>query len=209
MQPARQMNLLRLLPLASLLLVACSVTQPRGPTVSPQSPQWIAHQQQLQQLTQYQTRGSFAYLSEQKKVYARFFWQQYSADHYRLLLTNPLGGTELELTVQNNQVQLIDRQGGRYLSHDAEAMLLQLTGMAIPINNLRQWMLGLPGNAKDFQVDANYRLKRLTYQQNGLTWQVNYQDFDTNLTPALPNRLELEQGAQRIKLKMDHWTLIR
>jgi outer membrane lipoprotein LolB len=43
-------------------------------------------------------RGAFAYLSDEQKVYARFFWQQTGQDRYRLLLTNPLGSTELSLT---------------------------------------------------------------------------------------------------------------
>ncbi len=158
-------------------------------------------------LSQYQTRGSFAYLSDQKKVYARFFWQQYSPDRYRLLLTNPLGSTELDLNVQKNVVQLTDNQGKRYVSDNAEEMIRKLTGMAIPLDNLRQWMLGLPGEAGDFKLDDQYRLNSLTYQQGSQTWTVDYQDYNNSLKPQLPSRLELKQGDQRIKLKMDDWTL--
>ncbi|WP_431222145.1 lipoprotein insertase outer membrane protein LolB [Serratia sp. L9] len=205
--PIRKVKLLRLIPLASLVLTACTLTTPSGPVTSPTSPQWRAHEQAVQQLEQYQTRGAFAYLSDQKKVYARFFWQQYSADRYRLLLTNPLGSTELELNVQKNVVQLTDNQGRRYVSDDPEEMIRKLTGMEIPLNNLRQWMLGLPGEATDFRLDDKYRLNKLTYQQGNLTWTVTYQDYNTDLKVPLPSRLELQQGDQRIKLKMDNWTL--
>ncbi|HFJ8952374.1 MULTISPECIES: lipoprotein insertase outer membrane protein LolB [Serratia] len=205
--PIRKVSLLRLIPLASLVLAACTTTKPSGPATSPTSPQWRAHEQAVQQLEQYQTRGSFAYLSDQKKVYARFFWQQYSSDRYRLLLTNPLGSTELDLNVQKNVVQLTDNQGKRYVSDNAEEMIRKLTGMAIPLDNLRQWMLGLPGEANDFKLDDQYRLNSLTYQQGKQTWTVDYQDYNNSLQPQLPSRLELKQGDQRIKLKMDNWTL--
>lgn len=205
--PIRKVSLLRLIPLASLVLAACTTTKTSGPATSPTSPQWRAHEQAVQQLEQYQTRGSFAYLSDQKKVYARFFWQQYSSDRYRLLLTNPLGSTELDLNVQKNVVQLTDNQGKRYVSDNAEEMIRKLTGMAIPLDNLRQWMLGLPGEANDFKLDDQYRLNSLTYQQGGQTWTVDYQDYNNSLQPQLPSRLELKQGDQRIKLKMDNWTL--
>ena len=205
--PIRKVSLLRLIPLASLVLAACTTTKPSGPATSPTSPQWRAHEQAVQQLEQYQTRGSFAYLSDQKKVYARFFWQQYSSDRYRLLLTNPLGSTELDLNVQKNVVQLTDNQGKRYVSDNAEEMIRKLTGMAIPLDNLRQWMLGLPGEANDFKLDDQYRLNSLTYQQGKQTWTVDYQDYNDSLQPQLPSRLELKQGDQRIKLKMDNWTL--
>ncbi|WP_413515286.1 lipoprotein insertase outer membrane protein LolB [Serratia proteamaculans] len=205
--PIRKVSLLRLIPLASLVLAACTTTKPSGPATSPTSPQWRTHEQAVQQLDQYQTRGSFAYLSDQKKVYARFFWQQYSPDRYRLLLTNPLGSTELDLNVQKNVVQLTDNQGKRYVSDNAEEMIRKLTGMAIPLDNLRQWMLGLPGEANDFKLDDQYRLNSLTYQQGSQTWTVDYQDYNDSLKPQLPSRLELKQGDQRIKLKMDNWTL--
>ena len=38
-------RLIRLLPLAALVLNACSVTQPKGPGKSPDSPQWRQQQQ--------------------------------------------------------------------------------------------------------------------------------------------------------------------
>ncbi len=205
--PIRKVSLLRLIPLASLVLAACTTTKSTGPATSPTSPQWRAHEQAVQQLSTYQTRGSFAYLSDQKKVYARFFWQQFSPERYRLLLTNPLGSTEMDLNVQKNVVQLTDNQGKRYVSDNPEEMIRKLTGMAIPLNNLRQWMVGLPGEASDFALDDQYRLSKLAYQQGGQTWKVDYQGYSNEVQPTLPNRLELQQGDQRIKLKMDNWAL--
>ena len=102
---------------------------------------------------------------------------------------------------------LTDNQGKRYVSDNPEEMIRKLTGMAIPLNNLRQWMLGLPGEAGDFALDDQYRLSKLTYQQGGQTWKVDYQGYSNAVQPTLPNRLELQQGDQRIKLKMDNWTL--
>lgn len=73
--PLPDFRLIRLLPLAALVLTACSVTTPKV-WQSPDSPQWRQHQQDVRNLNQYQTRGAFAYISDQQKVYARFFWQQ-------------------------------------------------------------------------------------------------------------------------------------
>ena len=125
-------RLFRLLPLASLVLTACAInTPPQGPGKSPDSPQWRQHQQDVRNLNQFQTRGAFAYLSDEQKVYARFFWQQTGRDRYRLLLTNPLGSTELSLTAQPGGVQLIDNKGQTYNATDAEEMIGRLTGMPI------------------------------------------------------------------------------
>ncbi|GAB7266875.1 lipoprotein insertase outer membrane protein LolB [Dickeya ananatis] len=156
-------------------------------------------------MTHYQTRGSFAYISDRKKLYARFFWQQPSPQRYRLLLTNPLGGTELELQASPDLVQITDNQGKRYMGKDAQYMVQQLTGMAIPLDNLRQWMLGLPGDAQDFTLDEHALLRSVNYQQGDQHWNVSYLSYTDGPLP-LPQNLELTQGEQRIKLKMDNWT---
>ena len=198
-------RLFRLLPLASLVLTACAINAPKGPGKSPDSPQWRQHQQDVRNLNQFQTRGAFAYLSDEQKVYARFFWQQTGQDRYRLLLTNPLGSTELSLTAQPGSVQLIDNKGQTYTATDAEEMIGRLTGMPIPLNSLRQWIIGLPGEATDYSLDDQYRLRELNYTQNGKTWHVTYGGYTSDTKPSLPANLELNDGSQRIKLKMDNW----
>ncbi|MFG0802954.1 lipoprotein insertase outer membrane protein LolB [Leclercia sp. GLN_9] len=198
-------RLIRLLPLAALVLTACSITLPKGPGKSPDSPQWRQHQQAVRALNQYQTRGAFAYLSDQQKVYARFFWQQTGQDRYRLLLLNPLGSTEMELIAQPGSAQVTDNKGQKYTGTDAEEMIGKLTGMPIPITSLRQWILGLPGDATDYKLDDQYRLSEVNYSQNGKSWKVVYGGYDSHSKPALPSSLELTEGNQRIKLKMDNW----
>ena len=198
-------RLFRLLPLASLVLTACAINAPKGPGKSPDSPQWRQHQQDVRNLNQFQTRGAFAYLSDEQKVYARFFWQQTGQDRYRLLLTNPLGSTELSLTAQPGSVQMIDNKGQTYTATDAEEMIGRLTGMPIPLNSLRQWIIGLPGEATDYSLDDQYRLRELNYMQNGKTWHVTYSGYTTDTKPSLPANMELNNGSQRIKLKMDNW----
>ena len=95
-------RLFRLLPLASLVLTACAINAPERSGQSPDSPQWRQHQQDVRNLNQFQTRR-FRLSLRSAKVYARFFWQQTGQDRYRLLLTNPLGSTELDLNAQAGQ----------------------------------------------------------------------------------------------------------
>jgi len=204
---SKNKNLIRLLPLASVLLAACTTTKQQGPGQSVTSPQWQQHQQEVAKISQYETRGAFAYLSDSQKVYARFNWQQTAPDRYRLLLTNPLGSTELQLDAQGSVVQLVDNKGKRYVSNDAEKMISQLTGMDIPLENLRKWMMGLPGDATDYALNDQYQLRELNYSRNGQNWKVTWQDYDSKTSPQLPSNLELREGDQRIKLRMDSWTV--
>ena len=105
------------------------------------------------------------------------------------MLTNPLGSTELQLDAQGSVVQLVDNKGKRYVSNDAEKMISQLTGMDIPLANLRQWMLGLPGDATDFTLNDQYQLRSLRYSRNGQTWDVNIRAMTARLNRRCPPAL--------------------
>ncbi len=204
--PLPDFRLIRLLPLAALVLTACSVTTPKGPGKSPDSPQWRQHQQDVRNLNQYRDSAarSLIFLTNKKctpafsgSKPARIATVCCSLTHWAAL--------ELELNAQPGNVQLVDNKGQRYTADDAEEMIGKLTGMPIPLNSLRQWILGLPGDATDYKLDDQYRLSEITYSQNGKNWKVVYGGYDTKTQPAMPANMELTDGGQRIKLKMDNW----
>lgn len=197
----------RLTPLASLILTACVTLKVIDQESKTFSPQWYIHRQVIMQLNQYQAHGSFTYLSNKKIVYARFFLQQYSSEHYQLLLLNPLGGIELILDVQSHIVKLTDSQGKRYYSDKSEEIINKLIGMQIPLNNMRQWMLGLPGSSNEFILDDKFHIKKIIYQKDNLIWVVNYQNYISMTVPSLPSQISIKQGDQCIKLKINAWVI--
>lgn len=202
--PLPDFRFIRLLPLAALVLTACSVTTPKGHGKSRIRHNGVSISKTCAILISIKLAARSLIFLTNKSV-RPFLLATNWRDRYRLLLTNPLGSTELELNAQPGNVQLVDNKGQRYTSDDAEEMIGKLTGMPIPLNSLRQWILGLPGDATDYKLDDQYRLSEITYSQNGKNWKVVYGGYDTKTQPAMPANMELTDGGQRIKLKMDNW----
>lgn len=202
--PLPDFRLIRLLPLAALVLTACSVTTPKGPGKARIRHNGVSISKTCAILISIKLAARSLIFLTNKSV-RPFLLAANWRDRYRLLLTNPLGSTELELNAQPGNVQLVDNKGQRYTADDAEEMIGKLTGMPIPLNSLRQWILGLPGDATDYKLDDQYRLSEITYSQNGKNWKVVYGGYDTKTQPAMPANMELTDGGQRIKLKMDNW----
>ncbi len=196
-----------LISLFSLILTACGTPKPTQPLTELSSPQWLQHKHALQQLRYYQVRGAFAYISDKKRTYARFFWQQDDPEHYRLMLINPLGGSELELTVQPGFAQLTDNLGKCHIDNNPEALIQRLMDMSVPLNRLRLWILGLPADASQVTLNSQHRLKQLRFQHQEQSWTVDYQAYYEHTLPQLPKKLELKQKHYRIKLKIDDWTV--
>lgn len=193
--------------LSLFLLTGCALDKSQHHVGDPASPRWQRHQEALKKLMAYQANGSFAYLSETKKISARFYWQQKTPSQYRLLLLNPLGNTEWQLDVQNQVVQLVNAKGERHIGNDVEKMLAQLTEMQIPVNQLRLWMLGLPGNVAQYNLNEQDLLHDLKSNYDGQHWTVLLEDYDENIEPPLPTRIQLDQRSNRLKLRIDKWTL--
>lgn len=196
----------------SLLVSACHLTNTNTSSVpnaniSQSSGPWLDHKKSLENLLTYQARGKFAYIATGKTTSANFAWYQRSQNEYRLSLTTPFGGRVVELNVTPNLTQLTDDRDRIHINSDAQALIYELTGMQIPLNNLRQWLIGLPGESTDYRLDENYRLSQLNFTENGLNWQVNYLNYNTNMQPALPSDIELTQGGQKIKLRISAWEL--
>ncbi|ATW30433.1 outer membrane lipoprotein LolB [Candidatus Williamhamiltonella defendens] len=206
----------RLLPLSVLLLAACSALKaPESSSVLKNhiaSDEWQEYQHQLKQIQQFQIQGSVAYFSDEKKAYARFFWQQYSPENYHLLLLSPLGQTEFELKVTNGRVDMAKYKDQGEIKGDAEEILFKLTGIPIPLEHLSRWIVGASSDADEIILNRQSRLKTLIHHKKEQTWKVYYQAYNTKITPILPERLELylispNHQDQRMTLKINHWIL--
>ncbi len=195
-----------------LLLVGC----PSVPTIigndidqktAEASVQWQKNKQQLTKILHYQIKGSFGYISQQKSASARVLWQEFNVNNYNLLLTTPFGNKILEMTVLPDWVKITNDKGNEFVNNDAEQLLYQLTKLTIPLKQMRLWLLGLPGDNSRYILDEQYRLKQVILNRGNNEWLVNYKSYHTKFSPQLPKEIEIIQGNQKIKLKIDTWDL--
>lgn len=198
----------RLLPgLASLWLVA-------GCTSTPQQPinvQWQSHQTTLQQIQAYELTGKLGYIAPDQRQSFNFQWQK-SPQQLSLRLTNFLGQTVLNLHVDQQGAQVDTYDDQIYRDQDAQSLIRNLTGLDIPVEQLEDWILGLPTQATDYQLNEHNTLSSLTKLASTAEWQVEYQRYqsiDWQHQPIpLPNKLKLKQNQTSIQLVISQWTLL-
>lgn len=177
------------------------------------NPQWLTHKSSVEQLTSYTTKGNFAYIAPDMRQSASFFWEQIDKDTYRLLLLNPLGKTVISMNVTPEQSELIDDKGVSHLHANPQQAIKELAQMEIPIDNLRLWMLGLPGGATELVFNSNNLLESAIFKDPNTNafWTINYLSYNTDMSPSLPSNLEVERDVNgeslKIKLKINSWNL--
>jgi len=140
----------------------------------------------------------------------RIDWQQ-SAQQYVVELSAPVTRQSWKLTGDSEQGggRLDGVEGGPRQGEDAEQLLLEATGWAIPVNQLPDWVRGLVATdaapASLLERDADGRPRRV--RQMG--WEIQYLDWYPAEAgrPALPRRMEAVNGDAKVRLVVDTWTL--
>ncbi len=165
-------------------------------------------QQALLALAGWEARGRIAVRDGATGGQASFVWNQRQEDT-ALKVSGPFGAGAYEIAWSPAEFTLRSARGESrvaYAGSDAaERFLADELGWSWPVASVRYWLLGLagPATAAEELRDAQGRLTLLS--QDG--WQVNYQEYRPEGGWWLPRRLEMENGAARIRVIIDAWAL--
>lgn len=147
--------------------------------------------------------GRVSIRSGEESHYANFAWLA-QARLDRLSLGNPLGQilAELEISHQDGEpVQAVLRDaGGGVRTGEAEAVLLEATGMRLPVAGMRWWLQGLPAPGEaSLRDDGQIRV----IEQAG--WIVQAGDFGQQNPLRGPRRITLTHGDMVVRIVISEW----
>ncbi|SFN97648.1 outer membrane lipoprotein LolB [Formivibrio citricus] len=170
-----------------LLLAACAGLQPPPPP-----------------LNGFSASGRVVVRAGNEAHYANFGWQA-AQGMDRLSLDNPLGQTlaELEIDYRNNQpVRAVLRESsGASREGKPEALLLETTGMQLPVTGLRWWLQGKPAPGVAISRDTE---DGRVIEQDG--WHIATSDY-AEAVPVKrgPRRIELSRGEISVRIVISEW----
>lgn len=178
--------------LAAVLVAACA---PLAPVVAPPGAS-------RNLLAAFELEGRMSASDGQRAANGRIEWQHArDADTWTVL--SPLGQTAARLESNAAGARLTDANGGQLDAADADTLLPQVLGIAVPVARLTRWVQAAPGTDADVRsVDALGR-PLLVIDQG---WRIDYLDYAAPTGDALPARLDISRGDARIRLVIDTWT---
>lgn len=137
----------------------------------------------------------------------RIDWRQ-DDDRYTLALSAPVTRQSWRLVGDGGGARIEGLQGGPREGQDAAQLLLEATGLEVPVAALSSWARGARADADGFgpaqlQFDVQGRLARLV--QGG--WTIDYLAWlpVAGDGPALPTRLNARRGDAEVRLIVDAW----
>lgn len=187
----------------AVLLAACATPAPRVSDAEAQQ-LWELRLKTLQSLQTWALSGRVGIQSPDQGWNATVHWRQYP-DMYDLRVIAPLGGGTLQLRGDASGVTAQTSKGEVYTASDAETLLRQQAGVALPVTSLRYWVLGRPdpGGEAEQSLDGRGRLAHL--QQGG--WKITYMSYRSVGDLELPDKIALENGQIQVRLIVDRWDL--
>lgn len=192
-----------------LLLAGCASTPPTpvpAPVASPKLT-WQSRQVQLNAVHAWQLSGRVSVSNEDEAWQLNVIWQQ-QADNYEIRLSGPFGMGKVRLEGSEDGVFLYDSDGHAYYAQEPDSLLLEHTGVFMPISSLYYWIRGLPdpatGGIQIPQLDTWGRLTHL--RQDG--WSVDLKRYARVDKLQLPDKLFIrnDQGIE-VRVVIDQWEI--
>ena len=180
----------------ALLLGGCSVTPP-----SQLTPIDVSH---ANQASAWELKGKLAVKTPDDKFSTNLYWL-HTQTHEQLTLTTMLGTTVLSLTSEPGKA-ILELDGKRYEDTNAERLLTQLSGWAIPLEKLPLWITGQL-SPDDILVATNEdgTPRQLLNEMDFPAWQVDLLSWQTQSGAQIPQQLKLNRGTLLLRIQINQW----
>ena len=177
-----------------LVLPACSMLS-TTPEIAYQP---TTAQNELYDLQRWAFEGRIAITGKNDAWSANINWEHTPTEDL-IKLSGPLGqgGAVIQL---NASGVTIDQGGGDVKSStDVENFINQQVGLAVPVNSLRYWVVGLPDKSQAASTIAN------GFEQVG--WKNQYKTMQPVGSYVLPRNMTVTSETVKLKLFIDQWIL--
>lgn len=186
------------------LLTACA--PPRPAAELPENKVMPVEQRKAktETVSSWELRGAMAAKNKNKGWSAAMNWRQEGPNAYQIRLMGPLGSGTVLIDKKGNTITYQDGPK-KISSHNADELLVEQTGIRLPVNNLYYWVRGLPAPGP---VQAEHRDKYnhlVAMKQNGYT--INFTKYTSVKGIDLPSMIRLEGNGVMVKVVIQNWTI--
>lgn len=187
------------------LLSGCQTAPPAGiPAVTGPGADapWAEQRAALETFASYNLNGRVAVAANGQGFSAglRYGQQPHRSD---LALDGPLGIGGLRVELEGESLRIFTSRGEQLDGVAARAELERRLGFALPLAELRWWLLGVPAPGSGAAVQDAQSGEISAFEQNG--WNVRIDSRAPALGFALPKRLTAERAGARMKLLVETW----
>ncbi|WP_144391501.1 lipoprotein insertase outer membrane protein LolB [Pleionea sediminis] len=154
----------------------------------------------LSQLEYWHLDGRIGIIANGESESANISWTQ-SGENSKLRIYGALGATYALVHTKPGYAKLELSDDEVYEGTNAQYLLWEKTGWNIPVDALREWLLGLPNNAPSFELNDKGYVKSIEFQN----WAINFQLYDSYRGLDMPRKLKAKHPDITLKFAIYDW----
>lgn len=167
---------------------------------------WQERQSELAAIKYWRLTGRLAVSNGDDAWNLNIEWHQ-REDDYQIVLNGPFGAGKVKLVGNANGVLLKDSDDQTFYAETPEMLLYEQTGLYMPVNGLRYWVMGLtsPNQHAEPQLD---KLGRISYLEEA-DWKVRFKRYTQVSGIDLPRKVFIVRSNKEldVRLVVDNWKL--
>jgi outer membrane lipoprotein LolB len=199
---ATRASLAAVVAVAALVLASCRTAPPTAIIGPGADAPWPEQRSALEKFDRYSLEGRVAVAANGQGFSASLRYQQQPL-RSNLALDGPLGIGGLRVALDGQDLEIATSRGEKLDGDAARAELERRLGFALPLSELRWWLLGVPAPG-EVSVDQNADSGEIRgFTQSG--WRVSINTRAAALGFSLPQRLTAEREGARLKLLVERW----
>ena len=216
--PALKLGNLRAgLLILSILFSGCALNQPSqavpSATITTQTPlgekekhALFERRQIIAPLKQWAISGRMSIQTPDEAWTGKLQWQQFPLN-YQILFNTPTGQGAIKIRGDEDHVVLETSKGQSLIDDDEESLLYDVLGWDLPLDNLRQWILGSSESKQlsEITLDEAGNIHQLLYPD----WEVKYLRFQYVENYLMPKKLFITGPKLKLRLVIDKWSIAR
>lgn len=183
------------------VMASCRTAPPKGVMGPGADAPWPEQRTALETFDRYSLDGRVAVAANGQGFSASLRYAQV-ARRTELSLEGPLGIGGLQVKMDGEDLEIATSRGERLDGMEARAELERRLGFALPLAQLRWWMLGIPAPGES-TVNMGEGGEIRDFTQAG--WRVIINTRTPSLGFSLPQRLTAERDGARLKLLVQRW----
>lgn len=189
------------------LLAGCASRPSLDNTALASKGGWVKQLTDLEDFTAWKLRGKLAYKRDTEGFSATVRWQE-SAYNAKIKLSNALGISLLSMEITPS-LTVLEADGEKYSHSDPQQLLLERSGLDIPIAQLKRWIKALPEDTDIIELNEQGYIS--TLQPACLQcrrWHITYHSYAEFNGLILPSYITVRDVTQKnafIKLKVSSW----
>lgn len=190
-----------------LIITGCSSVPPSQENYSVD---WQTQKQTLEQINTFKATGKIGYKDPEHRQSLNFIFK-HASSYSELKLLSVFGQTVLTVQMMPSGAMVTTSDGKVQTAQQADSLIQKLTGYAIPVSQLPDWLKGLPTQADDITFNDSNTVASLQKTINSKKWTLNYLNYqsveDKQQSITLPKEMLLNQNQTEIKILISKWIL--